>query len=70
MITKKYAVWFKDTDPDTGNISQDGIIALCDSESNAKWVLSAIVSDWYSPSGANDPNRDFYIEELNRHVAS
>ena len=64
MITKKYAIRFKDIDPDSGNVSQDELIALCDSENNAKWVLQALLQDWYSPSGPNDPNRDFYMVDI------
>ena len=30
---------FKDIDPDTGDISQDKLIATCENESMARWVL-------------------------------
>ena len=64
MTTKKYAIRFKDTDPDSGDISQDLLIAVCDEEDNAKWLLQAIIKDWYSIDGPNDPNRDFYIADI------
>ena len=64
MTTKKYEIRFKDIDPDSGDISQDLLIAICVEENNAKWILHAIYQDWYSPNGPNDPNRDFYIADI------
>lgn len=57
----KYQVRFKDIDPDTGLISQDSLIATCNTESDAKWVHAALNAEWFSPNGGCDPNREFYI---------
>jgi len=57
----KYQVRFKDIDPDTGLVSQDKMIAGCDSFESAEWVKGAINAQWFSPGGECDPNREFYI---------
>jgi hypothetical protein len=48
---------FKDIDPDTGSISQDTQIAVCESESSAKWVLHALHK---LQEESHDPNREIY----------
>lgn len=48
---------FKDIDPDTGFISQDERIALCESEQTAKWVLYALN---LAEKESDDPNRIIY----------
>lgn len=48
---------FKDTDPDTGKISQDQRIALCETESFAKLVLHSLNM---ALSEDNNPNREIY----------
>lgn len=49
---------FKDIDPDTGEISQDKQIALCESEVSAAWVFQALNK---LQSELDDPNREIYI---------
>jgi hypothetical protein len=56
----KYQVRFKDIDPDTGLVSQDKMIATCDSLESAEWVKGAITAQFFSDAGG-DPNREFYI---------
>ena len=48
---------FKDTDPDTGKISQDKQIALCENENMAKLVLYALNMALKEDS---NPNREIY----------
>jgi hypothetical protein len=48
---------FRDIDPDTGKVSQDKRIALCDNENMAKWVLYALDLAQREDS---DPNREIY----------
>jgi len=58
---KSFNVKFKDIDPDTGNISQDMVICVCEDELNARWIKESIEFEWFSENGANDPNREFYV---------
>ena len=53
----KIEIRFKDTDPDTGEISQDKLIATCESESMAKWILYGL--DLVEKE-CSDPNRELY----------
>jgi hypothetical protein len=56
-----FQVRYTDIDPDTGLVSNDELIAQCKTDTLARWVLTALEKDWYSPDGPNDPNRSFYI---------
>lgn len=58
-----FEVRFKDIDPDTGEISQDKKICECEDYQEAFWVLKSLEKEWHSEDGAQDPNRDFYIEK-------
>ncbi len=58
-----FEVRFKDTDPDTGEISQDEKICFCEDAQNANWIRHSLEYEWYSEEGAQDPNREFYIKE-------
>jgi hypothetical protein len=49
---------FKDTDPDTGNISQEMTIATCEKTEHAKWIIEALYKH------SEEPNRDFYREVI------
>ena len=57
-----FEVRFKDTDPDTGEISQDKKICECEDHQEAFWVQKSLESEWFSSEGAQDPNREFYIK--------
>lgn len=48
---------FRDIDPDTGLISQDKQIAVCESETSASWVLEALSK---LQEEELDPNREIY----------
>jgi hypothetical protein len=48
---------FKDIDPDTGDVSQDKLIATCESESMAKWILYGLM---LVEKECHDPNRELY----------
>lgn len=56
-----YQVRFKDIDPDSGSVENDGILCICPNEKIAKHILNLIEKDWYSEDGPKDPNREFYI---------
>jgi hypothetical protein len=56
-----YQVRFKDIDPDTGLVSQDKMIAVCENFESAELVQDALTAQWFSPNGACDPGREFYI---------
>lgn len=50
-------IYFKDIDPDTGEITQNKRIAVCDTEEMAKWVLYGL---HLVEIEAVDPNRTIY----------
>jgi hypothetical protein len=57
----KYGLYFKDTDPDTGSISQTNSIATVSATENSlNWIKEALYN--YD----DDPNRDFYYLEIPR----
>jgi hypothetical protein len=51
---------FRDIDPDTGNICQEGFIASCKDEHSAQWVMSALRRENFD---IGMENREFYIED-------
>ncbi len=53
-------VKFRDIDPDTGSISQEGTVATCADEQLANWVKSALGRD---NAENGDPNREFYLDD-------
>ena len=57
-----FEVRFKDIDPDTGFVSQDKKICECENHEEAFWVQKSLESQWFSKEGAQDPNREFYIQ--------
>ena len=54
-----YEIRFKDIDPDTGEISQDKRICLCEDVRDVLWVMHAL-----KLSIAEDPNREIYKQEF------
>lgn len=52
---------YRDIDPDSGQVTVDGLIALVD----PKWSkgLLGLVNSHYGPE-ASDPNRDFYLKAI------
>jgi hypothetical protein len=63
VLESYYEVRYKDIDPDTGDVTSDTRLAVCESQDKAEWVKSAIASDYFD--NASDPNRDFYINFVN-----
>jgi len=60
-----FEIRYRDTDPDTGRISQDKKIATCDSLQSARWVLAALLK--YDEIEDPDPNREIYtIPEISK----
>lgn len=60
----EYQVWFKDIDPDTGEVSQEMLVANCKEHIHADWIKNSLEFEWFSPKGANDPNREFIVKKL------
>lgn len=56
-----YQVRFKDIDPDTGLVSQDTMIASCETCESAEWIVHALGVESVSQGGSHDPNREFYV---------
>ena len=56
-------VRFKDVDPDTGKTSQDERVCVCEDQQSASWIRHSLEYEWNSPTGSQDPNREFYIKE-------
>lgn len=54
---------FKDIDPDTGNISQEKVIATCETTEQAKWLIEALYKH------SDEPNRDFFREVVTEKPA-
>ena len=49
---------FRDIDPDTGDVSQDRLIAICDSVRMSNWVKQAI-----ELTVTDEPNREIYTKQ-------
>lgn len=63
-MENKHEVRFRDIDPDTGDVSQDMLIAVCETKKYAELVLQALVL----ADQSDDPNREFYTkQETNTH---
>lgn len=56
-----YEVRMKDTDPDTGHIWQDKVVATCEDERWAFIVVELVRADWMKTE--SDPNREFYVTD-------
>ena len=56
----KYQVRFRDIDPDTGLVSQDKMIASCETCESAEWIVNALEVESFSQL-SHDPNREFYV---------
>lgn len=54
-----YEVRMKDTDPDTGYVWQDKVVATCEDERWAIIVVELVRADYYKTE--SDPNREFYM---------
>lgn len=54
-------VKFRDTDPNTGIITQDEIIVTSEHPDRASWAKMAIEKDWFDESPVSDHNREFYL---------
>ena len=53
-----YEIRFKDIDPDSGDISQDVLLATSENEMYARWISHSLEFD---NAENGDPNREFYI---------
>jgi len=49
---------FRDIDPDTGDVSQDRLIAICGSIRMSNWVKQAI-----ELTVTDEPNREIYTKQ-------
>jgi hypothetical protein len=49
---------FRDIDPDTGDVSQDRLIAVCDSVRMSNWVKQAV-----ELTVTDEPNREIYTKQ-------
>lgn len=59
---KKYRLYFKDTDPDTGEVSQTKDIGIIKAKiKSLEWIKAALYSY------GDDPNRDYYYEEVSKN---
>ena len=58
MGNKQYQIRFRDIDPDTGFVSQDKLIAFCETMSSANWVIYGL---HLTMQEDNDPNREIYM---------
>lgn len=52
-------VKFRDTDPDTGIITQDEVIVMSENPDRATWAKMAIEKEWFDINP--DHNREFYL---------
>ena len=57
-----YEIRYKDIDPDTGGISNDSPIAICQSENWANIIRELVANDYMKIE--SDPNREFYIYKV------
>lgn len=60
MEDRKVEIWFKDIDPDTGNISQEKRLCVCESEIIANWVMLALEKDM--SLDYDEPNRELFFK--------
>ena len=59
---KKYRLYFKDTDPDTGEISQMKDIGIIKAKiKSLEWIKAALYNY------GDEPNRDYYYEEISKN---
>jgi hypothetical protein len=54
----EYEIRFKDIDPDSGEVSQDVMLATSENEMYARWIVHSLGFD---NAENGDPNREFYI---------
>lgn len=52
---------FRDIDPDTGDITQDKRIAICDSDKMANWIFSSLQ---LLERESDNPNRELYLIKI------
>ena len=60
MEDRKVEIWFKDIDPDTGNISQEKRLCTCESEIIANWVMLSLQKDM--SLDYDDPNGELFFK--------
>ncbi len=54
----EYEIRFKDINPDSGEVSQDVMLATSENEMYARWIVHSLEFD---NAENGDPNREFYI---------
>lgn len=57
ILTNYYEVRLKDIDPDTGSVTQDKRVAVCDNDKDAEILLGILTTH----QDNDDPNREFYL---------
>ena len=53
-----HEIRLRDIDPDSGDVSQDVLLATSENEMYARWILHSLELD---NAENGDPNREFYI---------
>jgi len=56
----KREIWYKDIDPDTGNISNESRLCVCESDLIANWVMLALLKDM--SLDYDNPNRELFFK--------
>ena len=59
-VDEKREIWYKDTDPDTGNISNESRLCICESDLIANWVMLALLKDM--SLDYDNPNRELFFK--------
>ena len=57
---KKTEIWYKDIDPDTGNISTERRLCVCENDLIANWVMLALLKDM--SLDYDNPNRELFFK--------
>lgn len=59
-VDEKREIWYKDTDPDTGKISNESRLCVCESDLIANWVMLALLKDM--SLDYDNPNRELFFK--------
>jgi hypothetical protein len=59
----EFDIKFKDTDPDSGEVTKEVVLATSKDLKAAMWIKNSLEYLWFSEDGENDPNREFFVQE-------
>lgn len=59
----EFDICFKDIDPDSGDVTNEVVLATATELKAAMWIKAALQTHWCSDEGDNDPNREFFVQE-------